>query len=410
MKRFTVLIVLLVFVAMVAQAADSPQFRGANRDGKYGDTGLLKAWPEGGPPVAWVATGIGEGFSSASVVGDSVYITGMKEGQQGYLSVLNGTGKIQKQVVFGKESKNAQAPGPRATPTIDGNRLYLFSGVGVVCCFELPDLKPLWKVDTRDVFGGKKTMWEIAESILIDGDKAICTPGGPDASIVALNKMTGDTIWTSKGLSDKASYCSADIFTHNGRRLLITETAKLVVALEPDTGKVIWTHPHKTNYDIHAVTPVYKDGTLYYTGGYKSGGGLLKLSEDGSSVTQVWEDETLDCQHHGLVLKEGYIYGAGQSRHKGLLCMEMATGKIMWKTREVTQSAVVYADGMLYTYEGAKSGIVSLVKATPDGFERTGSFTVTEGEKQHWAHPTIANGKLYIRHGDALIAYDVSAK
>ena len=402
--------VVLVFVAMVAQAADSPQFRGVNRDGKYGDTGLLKAWPAGGPPVAWVATGIGEGFSSASVVGDTVYITGMKEGQQGFLSVLDGSGKILKQAAYGEETTNKNAPGPRGTPTIDGNRLYLMSGVGVVICVELPELKPLWQVDTRAVFGGKKTRWENAESILIDGDKAICTPGGPDASVAALNKMTGETLWTSKGLSDNASYCSADIFVHNGRRLLISETAKLVVALDPETGKVLWTHPHETDYDIHAVTPVYNDGALYYTGGYKSGGGLLTLSEDGSSVSVKWEDDTLDCQHHGLVLKDGYIYGAGHQNHKGLLCMEMATGKIMWKTRDVSQAGVVYADGMLYTYEGPKKGIVSLVKAAPGGFECAGSFDVTAGEGQHWAHPTIANGTLYIRHGDALIAYDVTAK
>ncbi len=408
--RVLTFFVALLLVASVAGAADSPQFRGLERDGKFADTGLMKTWPAGGPPKAWVATGIGGGYSSASVVGDTIYITGINGDGQGVLNVLDTAGKIQKQVAYGLETDNKQAPGPRSTPTVDGDRLYLLSGVGVVVCFALPDLDIVWKVDTREVFGGKKTAWEIAESVLIDGDNLICTPGGPDASVVALNKTTGATVWTSKGLSDPTSYCSPDIFVHNGNRLLVTETARLVVGLNPDTGKVLWTHEHETDYDIHSVTPVYLDGFLFFSDGYGSGGGLLELPPDGSSVTLKYSQEELDCQHHGLVLHEGYVYATGHQNHKGLLCMELKTGKIAWQTREVTQAVVVFADGMLYTYEGAKRGVVSLVKATPEGFECMGSFEVTDGEKQHWAHPTIANGILYVRHGDALVAYDVKAK
>lgn len=410
MKRFAFLTAILAGCVAVAHAADSPQFRGPERDGKFADTGLLKAWPEGGPPVAWVVTGIGRGYSSASVVGDTIYVPGMKEDQEAFISVIRADGTLEKQVPYGKETLNKQAPGSRSTPTVDGNRLYLFSGLGVLSCFELPDFGKRWEVDVLGRFQGQKTSWEVAESVLVDGDRVICTPGGPDASVVALDKLTGETVWTSKGLSDAASYCSADIFDHNGRHLLVTETAKLVVGLDADTGAVLWTYRHETDYDIHAVTPVYADGTLYFSDGYKSGGGLLKLSPDGSSVTLEWTDDNLDCQHHGLVLLDGYVYGTGHGGHKGLLCLEMKTGKIMWTTREVTQGAVVYADGMLYVYEGPKRGVVSLVKATPNGFERTGSFTVTEGADEHWAHPTVANGRLYIRHGDALIAYDIAAK
>ncbi|MCX5758069.1 MAG: PQQ-binding-like beta-propeller repeat protein [Candidatus Hydrogenedentes bacterium] len=255
----------------------------------------------------------------------------------------------------------------------------------------------------------RNSRWNGAESLLIDGDHVICTPGGDDALVVALNKMNGETVWTTKGLIDQESYCSPTIVNHNGRRILLTETGKHVVGIDPDTGSLLWRYIHFTAYDIHAVTPVYSNGLVYFTGGYASGGGALELSPDGSSVTLKWKDINLDCEHHGVVLVDGYLYGTSHKTNQ-LMCLEMTTGTLMWKSKEVGQGVVVYADGMLYVYEGPKRGVVSLVKAVPAGFERTGKFTVTEGTDRHWAHPTIANGRLYIRHGDALIAYDLTAK
>lgn len=357
----------------------------------------------------WVAKELGRGYSSVSVVNETIYLTGKEGDGQGYLYLLDLEGNVKKRVAYGKETDNAQAPMSRSTPTIDGDRLYLTSAYGVVSCFRIPDATKLWEVDMMKRFGGKLPTWHIAESLLIDGDRAVCTPGGPDAGVVALDKMTGETIWTSKGLSDGASYCSAVIAEHGGRRLILTMTAKLVVGLDAETGEVLWTHKHETDYDIHAVAPVYHDGLVFYTGGYGSGSGVLELSPDAKSVTPKWKDRTLDCQHHGVVLLDGYIYGTGHNTSE-LVCLDMKTGKIMWRTREVTQGATVYADGMLYVYEGPRRGIVSLVKATPAGYQRTGSFKVTEGTDNHWAHPTIANGRLYIRHGNTLIACDIEAK
>jgi outer membrane protein assembly factor BamB len=408
MRTLLSIMIIATMAVPMAWAADSPQFRGANRDGKSADTGLLKTWPEGGPAVAWTTTGIGKGYSSASVVGDKIYISGMDAKEQAAIHILDLDGKILKSISFGKETQDQKAQGPRSTPTIDGNRIYTLSSFGDLHCFELPAGKALWAVNVLEAFGGKKIGWDLAESVLIDGNKAIVMSGGPDASLVALDKMTGKTIWTSKGLSDKASHCSADIIEHNGNRILVTETAKLVVGLNPETGALLWTHPHETPYDVHAVTPVYADGMLYYSGGYKSGGGALTLSEDGSSFTQAWLDtETLDIQHHGVVLQDGYLYGTGHGLHKGLACLELKTGKVMWKTREVTQGGIIYADGMLYIYEGPKVGLVRLVKASPKGFELAGTITVSQGTEKHWAHPAIANGRLYVRHGDALVAYKI---
>ena len=408
-QRMMASTLVLLFLACVCDAADSPQFRGPNRDGRFEEQGLLKAWPEGGPSVAWVAKGFGKGYSSASVVNGKIYVTGMADDENAYVFVLNADGAVERKLRYGKEIVTEETSGARSTPTIDGDRLYVMSELGVVSCLDLKSDAVVWALNVLEKFGGKQNEWSLAESVLIDGDRLICTPGGPDAGIVALNKMTGETIWTTKGLSDMAAYCSPCIVKHKDRRLILTETSKLVVGVDAGTGQLLWTHEHLTEYDVHAVTPIYSNGLIYYTAGYGSGGGVLELSPDGSAVTLKWTDKTLDCQHHGVVLVDGYLFGTGH-RKQFLSCLEMATGKVMWSAKEIHQGAVVFADGMLYIYEGPKSGIVSLVKPVPTGFERTGQFTVTEGTGQHWAHPTISGGRLYIRHGDALIAYNLTGK
>ncbi len=408
-REFALVMVMCLVGAGDGYAADSPEFRGPNRDGEFPETGLLKEWPEGGPPLVWVAKGLGKGYSSPSIVGDTIYVTGMLEDKQGYVFELDLDGVEKSKILYGEETQDMEAPGARSTPTIDGNRLYLMSGLGVVYCFEREGRKKLWEVDTVDRFGGQTITWSIAESVLVDGNRLICTPGGPDASVVALDKMTGETIWTSKGLSDASGYCSADIIEHRGRRIIITMTAKYVVGLDAGSGQVLWKHSHPMKYDIHAVTPVYADGMLYFTAGGEAGGGMLELSPDGAEITLKWTDKNLDCLHHGVVLVDGFIYGTNEQKRGRLICLELKTGRMMWSTNEIKQGAVIYADGMFYVYEGPKAGVVSLIQATPEGLERTGSFQVSEGTDNHWAHPAIAGGRLYIRHGDALIAYDIKA-
>lgn len=394
--------------AGMAVAADSNQFRGPNRDGKFLDTGLLETWPTGGPPLAWTATGLGVGYSSVSVVGDTIYATGMLAGNQGYISLLDLDGNTVDQFVYGPETTDSQAPGPRSTPTIEGDRLYIMSGLGVVYCFDIPSRTKVWETNVVTRFGGVMVSWDYAESLLIDGDNVICTPGGPNASIVALNKMTGATIWQTTGFSDRSAYCSPNIVTHNGHRVLITMTAPNVVGLDPATGTVLWTHEFSTSSDVHAVSPVYGNGKVYYTGGYGSGGGALDLSTDGSDATPDWTDTTaLDCHHGGVVLHDGYVYGTSDYFGSRLVCLDLATGSAAWSSTLARKGSTVFADGMLYVYE--ESGRVSLVRATPTGCEVTGTLSITAGSGNHWAHPTIANGRLYIRHGDTLTAFDVSS-
>lgn len=412
MKKIATLVLIfsLVSHAWIANAGDSPQFRGPNRDGIFQEQGLLKTWPENGPPKLWVAKGIGRGFSSASVVQGKIYVTGMGNDEVGYLSILNADGAVEKQIPYSKETVEKQAPGSRSTPTLDGDRLYVLSGLGALCCIDLAKGEKKWEVNILERFAAENSTWHLAESVLIDGNRVICTPGGKDTVLAALDKMTGETLWTTQGLTDTTAYSSPTIFTHNGRRILTNATARFIVGADADSGALLWTFAQKAPYDIHGVTPLYSDGLLYYVAGEGAGGGALELSPDGSAVASKWTDTELDCLHHGVVLVDGYLYGTGYGGGGKLVCLDMKTGKLMWSTKEVRLGAVVYADGMLYVYEGPQSGIVDLVKAVPTGFERTGTFKVDDGEYQHWAHPTIANGRLFIRHGDALIAYDIRTK
>lgn len=405
-RSIVVVLVLMVF-AFVAYSDDSPQFRGANRDGIFAEKGLMQAWPDDGPPVAWRASGLGDGYSSVSVVKGKIYTTGMLDDLNGYVFVMDLDGTVTNKFQYGPETQEKQAPGPRSTPTVDGDRLYLMSGLGVLYCIDVPGAKVLWKQDLMAKFGAENSRWNVAESVLVDSSRVYCTPGGPQALMAALDKNTGETVWATTGLDDRTSYCTPVSATHNGRRMLLNATSKYFIGVDFETGALLWKHPHKAPYDIHAVSPVYKDGLVYFTAGEGSGGGAIEISPDATSVQEKWTDTNLDCFHHGVVESGGYIYGCGQ---KELVCLEMTTGKLMWSTREIREGVVVAAEGMLYIYEGPKSGVVSLVKMSPEGYSRTGRFDVKDGTNNHWAHPVISNGRLYIRHGDTLLAYDIAAK
>ncbi len=408
--RISYLATTLAMLLAGSALADSPQFRGPERDGKFPDTGLMKSWPEGGPPVIWVADGIGDGYAAPSVVGDTIYVPGMLQDGKGYLFALGLDGREKWRMAYGVETKDAQAPGSRSTPTIVGGRAYIMSGMGVLYCIDLATRQIDWKVNILQRFGAENIDWSIAESVLVDEGLVFCTPGSPSVSVAALDKRTGDTVWTAAGVGKRTSYCSPGIIERGGTRLLVTETSKFVIGIDAKTGILLWKHPHPTKYDIHAVTPVYADGMIYYTAGYRSGGGMLALSADGKSVQPVWQDKNLDVQHHGVILLDGYLYGTAHQSGREMICLELATGRIAWRTREVSQGVVIYADGMIYLYEGPRKGIVSLIRATPDGFHRTGQFTLNVGDGKHWAHPAIAGKRLYIRHGKALAAYDIAAR
>jgi len=407
------LILTFLLTGAVCYGDDWPQFRGPNRDGKSAENGLLKKWPEEGPELLWSVGGLGIGFSSVAVAGGFVYTTGMIDGE-GFLFAYDIAGNLKWKESYGPEWTGSYK-GTRTTPTADGQRIYVFSGTGIMVCFNAKTGEKLWQVDTLTKFDGKNIRWGMSGSPLIDGRKVYCTPGGKKGTIVALDKMTGRTIWATTGLDELSVYCSAILIKRGANRLLVNLIQKSIVCVAADTGKLIWWEPYETPSDTGGVTPVYKDGYLYVTSAvereFTRGGVMLELSADGTSVAKKWNDQTLDSGHGGVVLVNGYLYG---STFDGIpkgdwICLDWDSGKVMYDNKwNGNKGSIIYADGMLYCYD-ENTGDVALVKPSPKRFEIVSSFGITEGTGQHWAHPAISDGRLYIRHGDALMAYDIKS-
>jgi outer membrane protein assembly factor BamB len=400
-RGFAVLVVLLV--ASGVYAADWPQFRGPNRDGLCGEAGLLTQWPEGGPQELWSFDELGHGFASVAIVDGVVYTTGMED-KQGWLYALDLEGNLKYKVNYGPEWAGSH-PGTHTTPTIDKDRLYLMSGQGRISCHDITTGKCLWFKDTLNTFKGKNIRWGIAECILIHGEKVICTPGGQDATVVALDKMSGKTIWTTKGLSERSAYCSPCVIERGSKLILLTMVEKSIVGIDIQTGKLLWRVGHEVSYDISAVTPVYVDGVITVSNGYKHGSLGFELAPDGMSVTRKWAQKSLDVHHGGMLLIDGNVHGANGREWQ---CLDPKTGTLKYAGKLTGKGSAIYAQGMLYCY--GEKGQLGLARVDPTGYELVSSFKITKGEKQHWAHPVISDGRLYIRHGEILMCFDIKAK
>jgi len=408
-RRATVLSVALVLAigCSVVADADWAQWQGPLRDNKSPDTGLLKKWPAGGPKLLWTGRGLGGGYSTVAIADGMIYTTGMVSGQD-TIRAFDMDGKDKWRVKNGPGWKGDK-PGSRATPTIDDGLLYVLSGMGRLGCFDAKSGKEKWAVQVTSKFGGRVPKWGYAESVLIDGEKVICTPGGPRAAVVALNKKTGTTIWATTGSSDGASYCPPIVFELGGIRQIATMTVNGAMGVAPETGKVLWRYRHKTDWDVHATSLVFHNGSIYGTSGYGSGGFKLDLKVAGGKVqvTKKWTDKNLDDHHGGIVMLDGYIYGPDSRR--SWVCLDFNTGALKYKTRGVGKGSITYADGMLYCF--SERGTMGLVKATPTGHQVVSSFKVPRGGRGlYWAHPVVIDGRLYVRHAENLYAYDVKAR
>jgi len=407
-KRLAVVVVVAAVACAAGAmfAADTVRFRGPDAQGRFPDTGLLKTWPTEGPKLLWSAKGLGAGFSSAVVAGATVYVTGQAPSGQGMLFAFGLDGKEKWKADYGKEvgKMGPAQPGSRGTPTVDGDNVYVLTGYGQLVTVEAKAGKVVRTVDLLKQFGGKQARYGFAESVLIDGDKIICTPGAADASLVAVNRNTGAPVWQSKGLSEEAGYCSPVLVTQGGKKLVVTMTAGAVVGVDADTGKVLWKQPHTGRFGLQPNPPLVGDGMIYITS--SGGAAALELSADGSAVKETWTNKDLDVRMHGAVLLDGCIYG-GSSSKKALLCVDAKTGKDNWAEAKIGPAVVVAADGMLYCY--GSDGTVSLVKPDAKACTIVSQFKVGEGAGMHVAHPTIGGGRLLIRHGDVLLCYDIKA-
>jgi len=409
LKWMSVLMAVLVCCVPV-QAGDWPQFRGPNRDGKAAQgPGLLKSWPASGPRQLWACEQLGTGYASVSVADGHVYTTGI-EGEAGMLYAFDLTGKLLWKVAYGPDWSKSYK-GSRTTPSVHKGKLYLMSAFGKAVCLDSKTGREIWSVDTATTFGARNLAWGITESPLVMDDKVIYTPGGPEVGVVALDLSTGKTIWVCRGVNDVSGYCSPVLVNRGGRDIIAQLTGTAFIGIEASSGKLLWNQKRSKEpaYKIQAVSPVYDDGKFFVTTGYGGERGeMYSLSADGTQVTSQWRDAELDSQLGGVVLLDGFIYGAADRNNKGAwLCMNLATGKVAAKTPAVGTGAVIFADGMLYGV--GEKGDAGLVVPDPKNFRMVSSFKLPSGgDGPFRAHPAIADGRLYIRHDTRLFVYDIS--
>ena len=386
-------------------AQDVAQWRGPNRDGIYNETGLLKKWPVTGPELLWHFDELGDGHTSAAITGSGIYTSGMIDGK-GVVFAFDQSGKLLWKNEYGKEwAENWN--GTRSTPLVIDDKLYLLSSYWKLICMNTSNGQIVWSADMQKDYGAKNNEWGISENLLFDGNILYCTPGGSGASLVALDRNTGKMIWKSKGNGNKSAYCSPLMIKIKSRKIIITMMENAVCGFDASNGLLLWKYEHINDTGVHPNIPVYINGYLYCTSGYGKGGEMLKLSEDGSSVTEVWKNKELDSRTGGVVVLNGRIYGSGD-RNRKIFCLDWQTGKQLFSTKEMAPATLISDDGLLYIY--SESGKVFLVEPQADKFNILGSFSVPFGANPHWAHLVIKNKRLYVRHGTSLMVYDIAAK
>ena len=411
------MILILLSVLTGLQLCNAQQISGwreENRTGVSSETGLMKSWPANGPTLLWTNLELPNGYSSVSFGNNSMFITGTKDTVD-ILVALDMNGKILWQTVMGR-AWNESTPESRATPSIEGNKVYTCSGYGDLACIDGTNGKIIWSYKASELNKGTYGKWGIAESLLIDGDKLYFSPGGSETMTIALNKATGNLIWKSASLNDKPGYVSPILINYAGKKTIVNISLGHVYAVDASNGEILWKVAHENPREgrdlILCVTPLFHEGKIYVTGGYNIGGKLIKIADDGKSANVVWKDDVLDVHHGGVVLVNGYIYGANwlNNGDGNWCCIDWNTGKKMWEEHWNCKGSIISAEGLLYIYD-EKKGNVGLLKATPEKFDLVSSFQVTQGTSgPFWAHPVIHNGILYIRHNNALMAYNIKAK
>jgi len=411
--------VLSAATTVPAAAPDWPQWQGPNRDAKSPETGLLKEWPKDGPPLAWKITGIGKGYSSLSIVGGKLFTMGDRQGAE-YIICLDLA--TQKELWAAKVGQPYGDGGPRGTPTVADGLVYAVSPHGDLVCVQAADGKEVWRKNYEKDFGGRMmSSWRYSESPLVDGDKLVCTPGAKDGIIVALDRKTGETIWKSAMSSiggrgnDGAGYSSIVISEGAGVRQYITLTGRGLISVAAKDGKFLWGYNKVANGTAVIPTAVVSGDYVFGSSGYGTGAALLKLTKDGDGVKaeEVYflDGNTFQNHHGGMVLVGDYIY-AGHGHNAGQpVCIELKTGKVVWRAEKAAgggSAAVAFADGNMYFRWD--NGVVGLVAADPSGYKELASFKEPQGEGPAWPHPVIQDGKLYLRHQDLLLCYDIKAK
>ena len=410
-------LLLTLALSSFSLAADWPQWRGPERTGISQEMGLLKEWPEGGPKLLWQVKEIGDGYSTPAVVGDRLYLISNKGMDNEYVHCLSAAdGKELWTTTIGKVGANdgPQYPGSRSTPTIDDHRLYALGSNGDLACLEAASGKILWKKNVKEEFGGQFGKWAYSESPLVDGEAVVVTPGGADATLLKLNKATGEVVWKSAVPGgDKAAYSSIIVVETGGVKQYVQFLEKGLVGVDAQSGKLLWRYDKTAQGSpANIPTPVAKDAYVY-SATNRGGAGLVQLKggTNAFDAEQVYASSQLPSAIGGAVLVDGYLYG---TKSENLICADFLTGEVKWQNRSINAASVCVADGRLYLH--GENGDVALVEVSPTSYRELGKFTPPDIQprgkvnSKAWAYPVVAGGKLYIRDLGCVWCYDVSAK
>jgi len=413
-------------VSVLGVPTDWPQFHGPWRDAICRETGLLAPWPEGGPQLLWKLEGLGHGFSSVSIAQGSIFTMGDRPGKDGqpWQYVMAYDLNTQQELWAAKVGPphKASSGGPRSTPTVDGDRVYVIGTDGDLVCVDSRTGRQRWRRNLVRDFGGRMMSgWKYSESPLVDGDRLVCTPGGKDATLVALDKYTGEVIWKCavpplgrKG-KDGAAYSSMVVADIHGVRQYVQLIGRGVVGVEAQSGRFLWGYNRVANNVANIPTPVVRNDLVFATTSYRTGCALLKIARHGDRfrAEEVYfhgpDDPATHFENHhgGVVVVRGYLYGGHGPNRGEPVCLELTTGRVAWRAEPLARgsAAVLYAEGhVIFRYD---RGLVALVEATPEAFRVKSSFTPVTADGPAWAHPVIHQGRLYLRHDDLLLCYDL---
>ncbi|HUT25019.1 MAG TPA: PQQ-binding-like beta-propeller repeat protein [Sumerlaeia bacterium] len=385
----------------------------------------MRKWPEGGPKRLWTASRIGHGYSSPIIAEGALYITGDVDDAL-VISAFDLDGPLRWKTTNGRSWKGPW-PGARASCSYDEGRLYHMNAHGRVVCLDPADGKEIWAVDALERFGAGNISWGVSECLLVDGDRVIVTPGGAKSLMAALDKKTGETVWSSEPLrfqrtrrsggeavdpplpdADKAGYAYPILCELGGHRLIAGCSARHLFCVDAETGKILWTHQIPTRYEVIGSIPLLWRDSIFFTAPDDFGGQMFRVRADGDRVRfeKLWETPLDNC-HGALVLVDGRLYGSGYRRFRGWACIDASTGEMLYSDRNLANGSVIHADGRLYVL--AEDGVMALLKPTPNGFETAGRFRLVDGPQRQdaWAHPVICRGRLYLRRHDDLFCYDI---
>jgi outer membrane protein assembly factor BamB len=399
-------LLLTLTVTSAAFADDWPQWRGPNRDAKSQETGLLEEWPDDGPPLAWKVTGVGGGFSSLAVANGKIFTLGDLDDGSYVIALNESDGSHAWKTKIGSAGGHRNYPGPRSTPTVNGGQVFALNQHADLVCLDEKTGETRWSVNLLHDFGGKMMSgWKYSESPLVDGDRLICTPGGKDGTVLALDRNSGKKLWQTSEWTDTAGYSSVIIATINDTRQYIQLTGKSVAGIDPDSGKVLW-RADRGGQTAVVATPVVDDDIVFVTSGYGIGCNAFRVGKDGAnwSAEELYANKEIANHHGGVVLLDGHVYGSSGGTFR---CLDLVSGELDFGERSAGKGSTVYADGHLYLR--SERGPVALIEATPDGLREKSRFDQPDRSDQRaWAHPVVANGKLYLRDQGVLLCYDIS--